>query len=166
MTLERFAVILDRPLYSINLGYVARVMANLGYEDLRLVQPRAAVDEWSISMSMDGRKILESARAFASLDEALDDCAVSVATTRRVGKRKTAVMLPEQAALALAGFDRTARIGVVFGSEDNGLSNAQVARCTLTLTIPGEPGRASFNLSHAVALVLYTFRRYLAGVFD
>ncbi len=158
MDLHEFTVILDEPLYPINLGYIARVMANLGFEDLRLVRPRAAIDEWSISMSMDGRPILENATAYESFEEAIADCAVTVATTRRIGKRKVAVMTPEEVALALLGFDKKGKIGIVFGSEDRGLSNEQVQRCTLTLTIPGVPGKDSFNLSHAVAIVLYALR--------
>lgn len=158
MNLSQFTVILDEPLYPINLGYIARVMANLGFEDLRLVRPRAAIDEWSISMAMEGRPILEQAVAYDSFVDAIADCEVTVATTRRIGKRKIAVMTPEQVARALLGFPDDARIGIVFGSEDRGLSNEQVQQCTMTLTIPGVPGKDSFNLSHAVAIVLYEVR--------
>lgn len=168
MPMERFVVVLDRPLYSINLGYIARVMANLGCEELRLVEPRAAVDEWSISMSMEGRAVLESARTFKDFKEALADLEITLATTRRVGKRKVVVMTPEQAGRAILGFPPNARVGVVFGAEDRGLSNHQVAACTFTVFIPGKQGCESYNLSHAVAIVLYSIRSqfYSSPFFD
>ncbi len=163
VTLDQFIVVLDHPLYPLNLGYVARVMANLGFRHLRIVRPRAAIDEWAISMAMNGRAILESARVFDTFSDALADCALAIATTRRVGHRKIAYMTPRMAAHALTGLDLDRPIAVVFGSEDNGLTNHQVEQCAWVVYIPGQPGQDSFNLSHAVAIVLYEIRYALHG---
>lgn len=162
--LDQFVVVVDNPLYPINLGYIARVMANLGFERLRLTRPRAAIDEWAISMAMEGRPILESAVAYDHFEDALADCTLAIATTRRVGRRKITFMVPQTAAHALAGLETDGLVAVVFGSEDNGLTNEQVQRCDWVVYIPGEPGRESFNLSHAVAIVLYEIRFALAGL--
>lgn len=162
--LDQFVVVVDNPLYPINLGYIARVMANLGFERLRLTRPRAAIDEWAISMAMEGRPILESAVAYDHFEDALADCTLAIATTRRVGRRKITFMVPRTAAHALAGLEADGLVAVVFGSEDNGLTNEQVQRCDWVVYIPGEPGRESFNLSHAVAIVLYEIRFALAGL--
>ncbi len=157
---ERYIIILDNPLYSMNLGYIARIMRNFGMTELRLVRPRAALDEWSISMAMEGRPILESAQVFDSFEEALADCDITLATTRRIGKRKRGIMTPNMAGRAIQGLPDDMKIGIVFGSEDNGLSNEQVEQCTWTVTIPGASPYDSFNLSHAVALVLYPIFYY------
>ncbi len=162
--LDQLVVVVDNPLYPINLGYIARVMANLGFERLRLTRPRAAIDEWAISMAMDGRPILESAVAYDRWEDALSDCALAIATTRRVGRRKVTFLVPQTAAQALAGLETDGLVAVVFGSEDNGLTNEQVRRCDWVVYIPGEPGKDSFNLSHAVAIVLYEIRFALEGL--
>jgi TrmH family RNA methyltransferase len=162
--LDQFVVVVDNPLYPINLGYIARVMANLGFGHLRLTRPRAAIDEWAVSMAMEGRAILESAIAYDRFEDALQDCALAIATTRRVGRRKITFMVPQAAAQALAGLETDGRVAIVFGSEDNGLTNEQVQRCDWVVYIPGEPGRDSFNLSHAVAIVLYEIRYALEGL--
>jgi len=162
--LDQLVVVVDNPLYPINLGYIARVMANLGVARLRLTRPRAAIDEWAVSMAMEGRPILESAVAYDRFEDALADCALAIATTRRVGRRKITFMVPQTAAHALAGLETDGLVAVVFGSEDNGLTNEQVRRCDWVVYIPGEPGRDSFNLSHAVAIVLYEIRFALAGL--
>jgi len=46
-------------------------------------------------------------------------------------------------------------IGLVFGREDYGLFNDEIAACDLMVKIPTSDAYASLNLSHAVAVVLY-----------
>src|SRR4029077_15614490 len=46
-------------------------------------------------------------------------------------------------------------VALVFGAEMSGLSNAELARCQIVATIPGEPGHASLNLAAAVQVAAY-----------
>ncbi|MGI0155428.1 MAG: TrmH family RNA methyltransferase [Thermoplasmata archaeon] len=53
----------------------------------------------------------------------------------------------------------TARVSLVFGPEDNGLSRSELARCDLIVHVPARREFPTLNLSHAVAVVLYAVHR-------
>ena len=55
------------------------------------------------------------------------------------------------------------RVGFVFGSERIGLSNDDVYRCHVALSIPTPPGYGSLNLAQAVQLIAYDWRCALGG---
>ena len=51
----------------------------------------------------------------------------------------------------------------VFGPERTGLSNDDVYRCHVALSIPTPPGYGSLNLAQAVQLLAYDWRQALGG---
>jgi len=150
----RFAVVLVRPLYSGNLGSVARVMANFGIERLYVVGDLGPDDE-SRMMAMHGLDVLEGLRNFATLAEVPID--VRVATTGRVSTSEKRERRFAVAAADLRGrlMEHGGTIGIVFGPEDSGLSNDEVEMCDIVATIPATPEYPILNLSHAVAIFLY-----------
>ena len=62
-------------------------------------------------------------------------------------------VLPDELVDKLGGVD--GKVGLVFGREDYGLYNEEIAACDVMLRIPTSESYQSLNLSHAVALVLY-----------
>jgi tRNA/rRNA methyltransferase len=54
-------------------------------------------------------------------------------------------------------------VALVFGTEMSGLSNAQLARCTLVATIPADPSYSSLNLAAAVQVAAYELRMAALG---
>jgi TrmH family RNA methyltransferase len=50
-------------------------------------------------------------------------------------------------------------VGLVFGREDYGLYNEELARCDVVCTVPTSPEYPVMNLSHAVAVLLYELNR-------
>ena len=66
-----------------------------------------------------------------------------------------------------ACFERLAarpdKIAFVFGSERFGLSNEDVYRCHVCLSIPTNPDYGSLNLAQAVQLLAYEWRQALGG---
>ena len=76
------AVILDKPQLAENIGAVARVMANFGLSDLRLVSPRDGWPQeraWASASGADWP--LDGARVFATVAEAAADLQVLLATS-------------------------------------------------------------------------------------
>src|SRR6476469_3866080 len=137
-------------------------MCNFGVRQLTLVAPFADLRaEEARRLATHGEPVLESATVVPTLDEAVADCRLVVATSANVeGVYRTHnygrpdELLPEIGAALDDG--PCAR---VFVPEPSGLTNAEVARCHGLIRILTDPACPSLNLSHAVAVCLYELRR-------
>lgn len=160
------AIILTRPQMGENIGAAARAMLNFGLTDLRLVAPR---DGWpnprAVAMASGAAgRVLDHAGVFATLPEAVADCAFVFATTARARDLTKPVMTPARAmehARALAAAGRKA--AVIFGPERAGLENEDVARANAIISVPVNPAFPSLNLAQAVLLCAYEWGRQGAG---
>ena len=154
------AVILDRSQLADNIGAVARVMANFGLEDLRLVSPRDGWPQdraWATASGADW--VLEGVRVFDSVAEAIADLNTVFATTSRPRETRQPVRTPRESARIL--YDDTAsglKIGLLFGGERAGLETGDIALCAGITTIPIDPKHHSLNLAQAVAINAYEWR--------
>ncbi len=147
---ERIDVVLVRPQISGNIGSTARAMANTGLRHLVVAAPQAFDPETARWMAGGGRTLLDSAVFTADLPAALTRVSTAYATTARHRRRDLPVMGPTEVARAiLADHGRAA---LVFGPEDDGLSNADVDRCGALVRI-ATPTAASLNLSQAVLIL-------------
>ena len=99
MNLDNLCVILVGSQGERNIGSVARAMANFGISDLRLVAPQVDhLDDEARKMAVKASVLLEDAKVYADLKDALDDCHYSYATTRRFGKYRENFLHPDSAA--------------------------------------------------------------------
>jgi tRNA/rRNA methyltransferase len=166
---QPIVLVLVEPAGPLNVGSVARLCANFSIDELRLVAPRCdpLADE-ARRMAVHGRAVLEQARCFTSLAEALADCGRVVATSGRGEGEPLALHGPAEALGWLvaqrpeAGRER-APAAIVFGREDRGLSNEELLQAGRLLQIATGPAYASLNLSHAVAVVLHELQRARCG---
>ncbi len=150
-----------------NIGAVCRVAKAFGFPDVRLVRPEAdpRADEarW---LAHGAEDVLAAAPQFDSLREALAGCHRTVATTARPRNWGRPVLLPEEAAAELSerldagGREAGAPYGVVFGPEDRGLTNEELALCDaiLSIPLPADPG-ATLSLPHAASIVGWELSR-------
>jgi tRNA/rRNA methyltransferase len=160
--LNNTRVVLVRPHYAGNVGAVARVMANFGLEQLTLVEPFADPrSEEARRLSTHGEHLLESAMIAATLDEAVVDCRVVLATSANVEGiyRTHNYGRPEEILPSLLAGLQDGPCALVFGPEPSGLSNAEIARCHGLIRILTDSQYSSLNLSHAVAICLYELRK-------
>jgi tRNA/rRNA methyltransferase len=141
------------PKHQGNVGAVARAMANFGLADLWLVAPRCHVGREAEAMAVHGADVLAAAAVVGTLDEALADRTVVVATSARPRTSDAHASTTPEAALARLHGQAGA---LVFGPEDTGLSNAALDRSDLVVTIPTAP-YASLNLAQAVVLLAYVW---------
>ncbi|MEB3265481.1 MAG: RNA methyltransferase [Cyanobacteriota bacterium] len=150
-------LILVEPAGPLNVGSVARLCANYGLADLRLVAPRCDHQaEEARRMAVHGRPLLERAQVFPTLAAAVADCHRVVATS---GRGEGEPLLPQDPASALGWL--TAHAGptaLVFGREDRGLSNGELLLAGRILRLDTGSAYASLNLSHAVAIVLHEWQ--------
>ncbi len=154
------AVILDKSQLADYIGAVARVMANFGLSDLRLVAPRDGWPQdraWATASGADW--VLEGVRVFDTVSEAIADLNTVFATTARPRETRQPVRTPREAAGVL--YDDTAsglRAGLLFGGERAGLETVDIALCAGIVTIPIDPRHHSLNLAQAVAINAYEWR--------
>ncbi|MEJ6788758.1 RNA methyltransferase [Brevundimonas sp. BR2-1] len=153
-------VILDKPQMAENIGAVARVMANFGLSELRLVAPRDGWPQeraWATASGADW--VLEGVKVFGSVADAVADLNTVHAATARPRETRMAVRTPRETARIL--FDDRAsglNVGLLFGGERAGLETSDIALTQGIVTIPIDPRHHSLNLAQAVAINAYEWR--------
>jgi tRNA/rRNA methyltransferase len=164
------AIILVRPQLAVNIGMCARAMANFGLSDLRLVAPRegwprtGAYRKGAYAAAAGAVHLLESARVFPDVPEAIKDLSfVHAATARGRGQMKPVHIPSQSMPIAAQRIAAGERLGVMFGPERTGLDNDDVALADAILTFPVNPAYASLNLAQAVLLTGYEWFRAAHG---
>ncbi len=162
--LEAVRIVLTRPIYSGNIGAVCRVMANMGLSDLVLAGAGIADPVEARKMACGARDVLEACRQVGDLAAAVADCTLVIGATAREGLYRQHCRTPREWAPEILAAAQSGRVALVFGPEDNGLNNNEIALCTRLMRIPSSPAYASLNLSHAVMICAYELF-VAAGVF-
>lgn len=157
-------IILSTPQLAENIGAVARVMANFGLADLRLVNPRDGWPQeraWALASGAEWP--LNAARVYETVAEAIADLHLVFATTARPRELTLPVLTPRAAASELASAVGEGRhVGLLFGGERAGLETSDIALCQAVVTIPIDPRFRSLNLAQAVAINVYEWRTTVA----
>jgi len=158
--MPRVRIVLVEPERPANIGAVARVVRNAGLEGLDLVAPGdwRTVDCWRTAWG--AQDVLEQARVYATLDEALAEVELPIG----LSGRRDAGIAPldiREAAERIASLPPEARAALVLGSESSGLDREGLARVAIRARIPSHPDQPSLNLSHAAAVAACEVHRAL-----
>jgi tRNA/rRNA methyltransferase len=156
--LSRIRVVLLRPSHPGNIGAAARAMKTMGITQLRLVRPKRFPHPDARAMASGALDVLESARACASLEEALAGTTYSVALSARERELSHSLLDAHAAARELLRAARKDEVAVVFGNETAGLSNKDVMHCSALARISANPEYPSLNLAQAVQVIAYELR--------
>ena len=153
----RLRVVLVEPHEAGNVGAAARAMKNFGFSELAIVGSRpqvaAGAAEWWARGSED---VVHAARHFATLQEALADAHLSIATTAIRGRHVYEQLSPaEVARLAEETLGDDHILALVFGREEWGLTGAEISMCQRTAVIPTSPETPTMNLAQSVAIFCY-----------
>jgi TrmH family RNA methyltransferase len=150
---DKFAVILSQPENPENIGLVARSMKNTGFDDLRLVGI-SEIEKKAFVVAVHAREILENARFYARVADAIENLDVIFAATAKA--RKNFSLLPmEEALRTMSGFAGTSRIGLLFGNERTGLTSEELCHSNFRFKIPQAVNQPSYNLASAVLITLF-----------
>lgn len=158
-------IVLVEPREAGNVGAAARAMKNFGVHDLWIVGRRPQRhDEVSTWWAAGADDIVENARRTGSLAEALADAHLAIATTAVRARFVRDVLYPDDAAtLAHDSLDPDQRVAIVFGREESGLSQDEIAQCHRTATIPTDPAFPTMNLAQSVSLFCWEMRKAAAA---
>lgn len=154
------------PKYSGNVGAVARSMMNFDFKRLILVNPSCSLDDECYIRAVHASKILDDAEivdCFGDVVKKLDYLVATSSIDYKQDKKHLREPMPLED-FSEKIFETEGEIGLIFGREDYGLLNEEIASCDIMLKIPTDDGYKSLNLSHAVTIVLYSLflKRYIS----
>ena len=127
----------------------------MGQFELVVVAPKRFPDPQADWRAAGATDVLDKARVVTDLDGAIEDCHWVVGTSTRLRKIPLPVVNPKSLAASLLGQPEQSKIAILFGREDNGLTNEELRRCHQHLQIDAHPDYPSLNLAMAVQVVCY-----------
>ncbi|MFH1722570.1 MAG: RNA methyltransferase [Candidatus Altiarchaeota archaeon] len=159
--MKNLYIVLVEPKYEGNIGSVARVMKNFGFEKLVLVNP-PQIGRDARKMSMHGLNILMDAKTYPSFNEMKKDFDFLVATTAKAGGDSNFHRKPIP--LDKLNPRTSGKIAILFGREDYGLLTKELRACDLQVFIPANPEYSTLNLSQSVGIFCYELsKKEMAG---
>lgn len=152
----RIAIVLVEPITAGNIGSVARAMVNMGFPDLRLVNPKCDhLNEQARCMAHGSEQMLKQARLFPSLTEAIADCSLVVASSHEKVRNSQVCLSSKELGEKLVPYCVHNQVAILFGREDSGLTNDEVNLCAWVVSIPAASSYPSLNLAQAAMLICY-----------
>jgi len=156
----RLSIILVEPARAENIGAAARAMKTMGLNELRIVASEAYLEPAARWVAHGSGDILDNARHFDCLAAALADVDFSIATTARSRAKFHYYATPEQLQTLLEEKQQwLGHSALIFGREDSGLTNEELALADILTGIPMQADYPSLNLGQAVMVYCYQLGR-------
>ena len=154
-------VILVEPNGSLNVGSVARLCSNFEVEELRIISPKCDIFSLEAKkMALKGQKYLNNCKIFDTLENAIFDCDLVIASCGRIEVSKDSYFESSEEIFSwISSFKKINNLAIIFGREDRGLTNNELLLANKTIVIPTSQNNPSLNLSHAVSIVLYELNK-------
>lgn len=152
----RLPVILVSPARPENIGAAARAMKTMGFTELRIVNSDAHLQPATRIVAHGAGDIIDNIKVFSTLAEALADVDFTVATTARSRAKFHYYATPQQLLPLLAEKAQwMSTLALVFGREDSGLTNEELALADILTGVPMVADYPSLNLGQAVMVYCY-----------
>ncbi len=152
--------VLVNPARPENVGFAARAIKTMGFHDLRVVGSPEVLTGSARKTAYGSHDLLESARVFSELTKALKDLDLVVGTTAKKRTKRVDYHKPGPlVSLLQARASVIDKCGIIFGSEESGLSTDQLDQCDLVSTIPLKTKYPSLNLAQSVLIYAWELRR-------
>ncbi len=158
-SLANIRIVLIQTSHPGNIGSAARAMKTMGLSTLYLVNPKSFPDAQATTLSSNASDVLDNAVVVESLQAALVGCEWVVGSSARDARSiKWDVLDARTCGEQAVKKARSAKIALVFGRENSGITNAELALCHSLVHIPTNPEYSSLNLASAVQLLGYECR--------
>ena len=149
-------IVLVEPREAGNVGAVARAMKNFGFDELWIVGEHPQLLPTAGWWASGAEDLLANARFAKTLQEAVADAHLVVATTSSRGRTTPADFTP---ATLAEKFIEGQTLALVFGREDSGLTREEVVLCHRTAVIPTSESFPTMNLAQSVCVFCYELSR-------
>lgn len=151
------SIVIVEPEHEGNIGSIARLMKNFGLKELWLVNPKIQIGKEAFSLASHANDVLENAKIVNDLDTALSNVGSIIGTTSIYAKSSTnllrANVSPQE--LAKTIYTVKGKVAILFGRESTGLSNEELTKCDILVTIPTSPYYRTLNVASASAIIFY-----------
>lgn len=164
--LQHIYIIMVNTTLPANIGSAARAMMTANLRHLRLVSPKHPIDDTSYAHAKGGGVILDNAQIYDTLDNAIADCQLVLAASARVRHLPRPVVTPMMASRIIDDFvsqhkaaDQNTdcpKIAVLFGREDRGLTNDELAFANFHIQIPANPNYPILNVASSIQVIAST----------
>jgi tRNA/rRNA methyltransferase len=148
-----------------NVGSAARALKTMGYQDLRLVNPKVdsiAKQPEAISLASGACDILESSTESDSLQTAIQGCALVIGLSSRDREFGPPAMDWRDARKLIAStIEKQGQVALIFGPERTGLENHHLSLCTHRVWLDANPEYPSLNLAQALMVCAFSLRETL-----
>jgi len=153
---SKLAVMLVDPEYGINIGYVARTMANFRIKEL-IITGRKKIPEIAFRFASHAGDILKNAK-LTEFDEALAEYDYRIATSARASKNwRTVVRRARYPEESFKNALKHERVLLILGRDTTGLTNEEIMKCDDLIKIPTSEEYPALNISHSLAILLYVW---------
>ncbi|MFD1007417.1 tRNA/rRNA methyltransferase [Oceanisphaera ostreae] len=153
--------VLKSPARAENVGAAARAMKTMGFSHMRLVSSRVHEEDKAHWVAHGAQEVLDQAEYFDELAPALADMDLVIATTARERGRYRYYLTPQQA-IAQVNNKSNQKVALLFGCEESGLSNDDLALADIISYLPLKVSYPSLNLGQAIMLYAYEFSQGLS----
>ncbi len=180
--LNHLQIIMVNTTLPANIGSAARAMHTMGLSQLTVIDPKLPIDDTSYAHAAGGTHILNNAKVVDTLEDAIADSKLIFAASSRSRTMPRPVVTPSQAAQIMAEFlqrqqatqEQTAQanaqllkststltdtltntpsISILFGREDRGLTNDELAVADFHIQIDANPDYPVLNVASAVQVI-------------
>jgi tRNA (cytidine32/uridine32-2'-O)-methyltransferase len=154
---DNIRIILVNPSHPGNIGATARAMKTMELKKLYLVNPKNFPNTNAIAMAAGADDILYNAIVTESLSNALHNTQIVFGASARLRTLSLPTINPKKAANIIVNNTQN-NIAILFGRENNGLSNEELIKCNYHIYIPTNPNFSSLNIAQAVQLISYEIK--------
>lgn len=158
MNVNDIRIVLVNTSHTGNIGSTARAMKTMGLSQLYLVDPVSAPDGHASALAAGAGDVLANANTVSTLEEAIQGCGLVVGTSARSRTLSWPMLNPRECGRKLVSESSKYPVAMVFGRENNGLSNEELQLCNFHVCIPANPEYSSLNLAAAVQTLCYEVR--------
>jgi tRNA/rRNA methyltransferase len=149
----QISFILVEPAVPENVGAAARAIKAMGFSQLVLVNPCDYLNGPARWLAHGSGEILEQAKVFPSLKEAIVNFDFIIGTSAKKRSVKYEYYpLSKLPPFLISKGKSVNNVAIVFGREESGLRNDELKLCDLVTTIPMKTTFPSLNLAQAVML--------------
>ena len=157
--LDHVRIVMVNTTLPANIGSALRAMKTMGLSKLVLVAPKTYPHPDIDALAAGAQDLIEQIEIVETLKQAIQHCHLVFGTSARSRTIPWPLLDVRPAAKeALQAASQQQNIAIVFGREDRGLTNEELALANYHLTIPVNPEYGVLNVAQAIQVICYELR--------
>ncbi len=159
VSLAQIRVVMVNTTLAANIGSALRAMKTMGLVHLVLVAPKHYPHPDIDALAAGAQDLISKIDVVATLAEAIADCHIVLGTSARSRTIPWPLLDARPAAeMALQACQNKQKIAILFGREDRGLTNEELALANYHVTIPVNSDYGVLNVAQAIQIICYELR--------